>query len=139
MRARLALVTLLALPLAGCESQPVIWLELAEFGQGAVDGVWMWRLSASGAYDRSCRIALGDPAVDERGEFVTYVQSCPSQQPLAPGRGRIERYAADPDRVRLRIRYSLQGRSGTYRVTAYGAHGETRLSDTTLELRPVSF
>lgn len=135
LRAWLALLATAALPLGCGGGGKIIWIELAAFGAGAVDGVWLWRWSeADGAYERSCRIELGNAEVDADGEFLLYVQTCPGEQPFAPARGRVERYVSDPDAVRLRIRYGGGGRSGVYRVSSYGARGETGLSATTLQL-----
>lgn len=126
----------LGLGLGGCTpSGKVIWLELADFGQGAFDGVWLWRWSdAAQTYERDCRVSLGDVAVDGAGEFVVYSQQCPDAAARLPMRGKLERYASDPDTVRIRIRYVQRQPGSLYRITAYGAQGETALSDTTLQL-----
>ena len=52
LRSGAALWMLLLFPLTACETKRV-WLEFPAFGDGSVEGVWLWRRSdASGAWER---------------------------------------------------------------------------------------
>jgi hypothetical protein len=128
------LLPLLALPLTGCETKR-IWVELPSFGDGTVDGVWLWRLDGeSGEYVRQCQLPIGDVETIEEREAVYYDQDCGDAPFEWNLHAAVERSPEQPDTVRLGLWYMRWEDPGTYKLSAYGADGESALSDTTLEL-----
>ena len=126
-------LALLAAPLVGCETKRV-WVELPSFGDGAIDGVWLWRLGATGEWERQCRIPIGDVEMIRNEEAVAYGQECGDQQLDWDLHATVERKPGNPSTVRLGLWYMRWEDPGTYKVSAYGAQGESALSDTTLQL-----
>jgi len=74
---RVALAFVLLLLSFGCDTLAVT-MEIPDFGNGDIDGVWLWRLDeATGKYKRACRLELGAPQLDETGtEVLPYLQVC---------------------------------------------------------------
>jgi len=134
LRAGLLAGALLVLPLTGCDTREV-WLEIPGFGQGAVEGIWLWRLSSrTGHYERACRIAFQGVESEGTDEMLDYIQKCPDGRPGYPLRAVLGHSAVDPDAVTVGLWYVRWEEPGTYRVSAYGPDGETPLSETTLTL-----
>lgn len=132
LRSGAALWMLLLIPLTACETKRVS-LELPAFGDGSVEGVWLWRLSdVSGAWERACRIPLDYAQAGER-ETVTYTQECEDERAGFQLSSEVERPGA-PETVRVSLWYLRWEEPGTYKVSAYGPSGESALSETTLDL-----
>lgn len=130
----LALVlSLFVFPLSACEAKRV-WVELPHFGDGAVDGIWLWRLSEAGAWERYCHLPLGDVEANGERESIAYQQECGEQDLGFDMRAEVERDAVDPATIRLGLWYLRWEDPGTYRVSSHGPEGESALSETTLEL-----
>lgn len=127
-------MALLVLPLTGCEVKQ-IWVELPRFGDGAVDGIWLWRLDdASGEYVRHCHLPLGDVESVGGREAVYYDQECSDEFPTVDFFALVERAPDDPESATLGLWYVDSDTSGTYKLSSYGDAGESALSETTLEL-----
>lgn len=122
------------LALTGCETKR-IWVELPLFGDGAVDGVWLWRLDeTSGEYVRHCHIPIGDVEPREGGEAVYYEQECGDQRLDFDLFASVERSATNADTVTVGLWYMRWEDPGTYKLSSHGAEGESALSETTLDL-----
>lgn len=129
----LALV-FLWVPLTGCETKRV-WLEVGDFGTSAIEGIWLWRLSEqSGSYERICRIPFGAVVAEGGAESLPYAQECEDGRTGIALEAAIERSAPDPDTIRVALWYMRWEDPGTYKVSTYGADGESALSVTTLDL-----
>ncbi|RIL06869.1 MAG: hypothetical protein DCC71_05225 [Proteobacteria bacterium] len=134
LRLAIAALTLLAVPLTGCETKRVV-LELASFGTESVEGIWLWRLSEqSGVYERACRIPFGAIVAAGGGETLPYAQECNDGHAGLALESDVERAAEDPDTIRVALWYMRWEEPGTYKVSTYGADGESALSSTTLDL-----
>jgi len=131
-----ALLVLLALaPLSGCVVSQVS-MEIPSFGDGDVDGIWLWRLSSTtNQYERDCRITLSSPDVDLKGkEFVSYTQQCSSHGDVNLG-AYIHRSPSDPNTITLVLWYTRwQSTPGSYKASAYNGAGESALSATAVTL-----
>lgn len=133
LRSGVALCLLLLLfPLTACETKRV-WLEFPSFSQGHVEGLWLWRRDASGAWERLCRIPFLAHAVVGERETLTYTQECTDERGAYEFSSRVERPESSGI-VRVGLWYMRWEQSGTYKVSAYGPSGESALSDTTLDL-----
>jgi hypothetical protein len=133
-RAWRALVpVLLLLPLGGCAAC-LLRIEVPGFGDGTVEGVWLWRLStATGQYERSSRLVFSAPAVAPDGETVDFEQQCANGSPGTRASATVEPSPSDPSTATLSLYYtSCDGLPGTYRASAYNEAGESALSSTTL-------
>ena len=123
---------LFALPLAGCETKK-IWVQLPSFGDGNIDGIWLWRLAANGDYERQCHIPIGDVQSVNGQEAVAYDQEC--GEALGFGlSATVERSATDPNTVVVGLWYMRWEDPGTYKISSHGAEGESALSSTTIQL-----
>lgn len=129
----LALLSLVALPLTGCETKR-IWIELPSFGDGSVDGIWLWRLADSGEYERQCNIPIGDVETVGSAESVYYDQDCGDVLFEWNLYAAVERSPEDAGTVRLGLWYMRWENAGVYKLSAYSADGESALSATTLDL-----
>lgn len=127
------LLPLFAIPLTGCETKR-IWVELPSFGDGAIDGVWLWRLGANGEYERQCNIPIGDVETVGGRESVFYDQDCGDAEFAWDLHATVERSPEVAGTVRLGLWYMRWEDPGVYKLSAYGADGESALSDTTLDL-----
>ena len=133
LRSGAALWLLLLFPLTACETRRV-WLELPAFGDGSVEGVWLWRRSdASGAWERTCRIPFLEQAQVGSRETLTYTQECEDERAGFELSSRLE-HPETPDTVLVSLWYMRWENPGTYKVSAYGPSGESALSETTLDL-----
>jgi hypothetical protein len=121
------------IPLTACETKRV-WVELPAFGDGAVDGVWLWRLAETGEWQRHCHLPLGDAELAADGEAVAYDQECGDRDLGFDLRATVERDPEDPETVRLGLWYVRWEDPGTYRLSSHGDAGESPLSETTLDL-----
>lgn len=133
LRSGAALWMLLLFPLTACETKRV-WLELPSFGDGSIDGVWLWRRAeVSGAWERTCRIPFLDLERVGADETLTYIQECKNEGAGIELTSRLEA-PETPGTVRLSLWYMRWEDPGTYKVSAYGPDGESALSETTLDL-----
>jgi len=125
----------LALLLAGCGISSVT-IELPTFGQGDVDGIWLWKLSAtSGQYERSCRITLSNSKSTPQGETVTYLEDCVNGHPGLKMQAFIQRNPGDLMTATIQLYYfRWEDETGSYKASAYNAAGESPLSSTTITL-----
>ena len=129
----LALAFLL-LPLAGCEMRGLT-LRIADFGDGRVDGVWLWRLSEeSGRFERVCRIDLGDPFVLNNAERLSYRQSCETGQAGMLLETAVERPVEEPEAILVDLWYLRREAPGTYKASLFTEAGESPLSPTSVTL-----
>jgi len=130
-----AWLALLLVPLVGCVPKQMS-VELPGFGQGAIDAVWLWRLSArTGRYERTCHLDFGAvEAMPDGTERVSYEQVCGPGEETGPLEAVVDRSAADPDTVTLRLLYLSPEDSGTYRATAVRGGAESGLSDNAIQL-----
>jgi len=131
-----ALLVLFALtPLSGCVVSQVS-MEIPSFGEGDVDGVWLWRMSSTtNQYERDCRIALSSPDVDSKGrEVVFYTEQCSNHGDLNLG-AYIHRSPSDPNTITLVLWYTRwQSAPASYKASAYNGAGESALSATAVTL-----
>jgi hypothetical protein len=135
-RARLiaAAALLLAIPLAGCETKPLT-VQLPGFGDGAIDGLWLWRQSATGGYERICRIDfLGLHQNGGGFEVLRYIQNCLDEHPGLELRARVERAIGDPSTALVHLWYMRWEDPGSYRGTAFNVYGESGLSASNVQL-----
>jgi hypothetical protein len=132
--AALALL-LLPLPLlTGCQMR-TITIQLPGYGDGAIDGVWLWK-QVGGVWTRMCRIDFTDRRITEQGETLSYAQNCIN------GRERrgvvlatpIARLSGTPTTITVELIYLRYETPGSYRATAFNAAGESALSSTSLPL-----
>ena len=126
-------IALLAVPLYGCETKRV-WVELPSFGDGTIDGVWLWRRATTGEYERQCRIPFGPVEIVQNAEAVPYGQECGDETFDWDLHATLERSPSNPTAVKVGLWYMRWEDPGTYKISAYGPDGESALSDTTLEL-----
>jgi hypothetical protein len=132
--AALALALLSAPLLTGCEMKS-IQIQLPGYGNGAVDGIWLWKQSA-GAWQRVCRIDFTDRRMTVHGERLSYVQNCINGKVrrgvvLATA---VDRLAGNPTTITIDLVYLRYEDPGTYRATAFNEAGESPLSATSLPL-----
>jgi hypothetical protein len=134
IRRSIPALALLLFPLVGCEPKK-FWLELPTFGSGAIDGVWLWRLSeATDSYERTCRLTLYDPEAVNGREQLRYRQDCDAWDAGFELSAALERDPNNPDAVTLGIWYLRHEDPGLYKVSSYGEQGESALSETALGL-----
>lgn len=134
LRSGAALWMLLLFPLTACETKRV-WLEFPTFGDGRVEGVWLWRRSDdSGTWERTCRIPFLDYEQTASRETLTYTQECEDEVAGFELSSRLERPEASDGAVLVSLWYMRWEDPGTYKVSAYGPSGESELSETTLDL-----
>lgn len=109
-------------------------VELAAFGTGATDGLWLWKSSGT-SYVRKCRIDISDPFVSGGREVVSSLQSCPDGRPQSvPWLADVERLPGKPSTVRLALVDQRAGTVAPHRATAFNEAGESLLSNTSLML-----
>ena len=131
--ARLALCLLLA-PLSGCLVNQVS-MEIPNFGDGDVQGIWLWRFSTTTKqYERDCRVAFSNPDVDATGnEYISYTQQCGSHADINLA-AYIHRSPGDPNTIAVVLLYTRwQAKTGWYRASAYNGAGESALSASAVE------
>ncbi|MCL4686305.1 hypothetical protein KJ059_16325 [Myxococcota bacterium] len=131
---RALMILFLCMPgLLAC-SVSAVRVELADFGAGRTDGIWLWK-PVAGSYARQCRIDLSDPFWREGREVVSYLQSClDGQSSNVPWTAEVERLPGDPETVRLVLVYRRSGTALPHRASAFNAAGESALSSTSLML-----
>jgi hypothetical protein len=120
----------------GCQTRSVT-IEIPGFGNGEIDGVWLWRFTSStGKYERSCRLELSDPQFDESGnEVLPYLQVCNDPGEIGMNlQATISRLAADPDTIIVTMWYFRYRDPGQYKASSYNSAGESALSPTALSL-----
>ncbi len=120
----------------GCETR-AITIEIPGFGDGAVDGVWLWRYADStGQYERACRLELSAPQLDASGnEVLPYLQVCTTPGEVGMDlQATISRLPADPDTIVVTVWYFRYRDPGQYKASSYNAAGESALSPTALAL-----
>jgi hypothetical protein len=130
---RLLAAALLSLALGGCESTELT-IEIPSFGDGNVEGLWLWKLSeTTGQYERSGRIALSAPQSGPEGETLDYLEDCSNGRGGIGHRTWLERSPGDPATVTVALVYiPCDGLGGTYRASAYNQAGESALSATAI-------
>lgn len=120
-------------PLLACTPSS-LGLQLAGFGTGAIDGIWLWR-SEGGRYVRQCRIDISDVFVSGGREVVSYRQSCLDDRPSGvTWIAEVERLPSNPQVVTLALLYQHFGVAVKQRASAFNAAGESALSSTSLLL-----
>lgn len=127
------LLALFSVPLMGCEPFSVR-VQLAGFGNGSTDGLWLWKQSGE-SFVRQCRIDISDPFFSGGREVVSYVQSCADGRATGlPWIANVERLPSVPTTVRLEFVYQRSGAPAKHRASAFNAAGESPLSKSTLML-----
>ncbi len=136
-RLSIAAWVLCLLPLFGCETKRV-WVQLEGVDEGNVEGIWLWRLSDElGSYERVCRIPFGDHEIVGATESVHYIQECGDDGQDGIGfelSTELKRSTPAQTRVTLGLWYLRWEDPGVYKVSSYGAYGETALSLSTIQL-----
>jgi len=133
-RSSLITLALCVSSLVGCESK-LVWLQVTGLDDGSAEGIWLWRLSEqSGAYERVCRIAFGQPQSVGGIEWLEYAQDCGDGRTTLKLRTALKRSPASPETATLGLWYLRSEAPGAYKVSSYGISGETALSGSTLEL-----
>ena len=134
-RLSMLLVALLfaTLPLTGCETKEIT-LALPGFGNGSIDGIWLWRLGSTGQYERACRLQLSDPQTTSSGaEVLPYIQICDAPDELGLNmRAQIARLSGDPSTIVVKLWYFRFADAGNFKASSYNAAGESPLSAQTL-------
>jgi hypothetical protein len=126
-------LALCAVPLMACKPFSV-HVQLAGFGAGATDGLWLWKKSGE-SFVRQCRIDISDPYFSGGREVVSYLQSCVDGRTQSiPWIANVERLPSIPTTVRLEIVYQRAGATAKHRASAFNAAGESPLSKSTLML-----
>jgi hypothetical protein len=111
-----------------------IKVRLRDFGNGNVDGLWLWRQNGS-AYQRVCRIDVSNPFVAGGQEQVEYQQTCLDGRPSSPAwRASVKRLATNPTNATLTFLYQRFGAQAMHRASAFNRWGESARSSTTLTL-----
>ncbi len=127
------MLVLCAVPLMACKPSSVR-VQLAGFGAGATDGLWLWKLSGT-SFARQCRIDISDPFFSGGREVVSYLQSCLDDRPQSiPWLAEVQRLKSVPSTVRLVFVYQRSGAATPHRASAFNASGESSLSKSTLML-----
>ena len=125
-------LALLLMPLSGCEGERV-WIDLPGFSADAIQGIWLWRLSATGgSYERVCRIPFGGLTTSNGTTTLSYTQECLAGLKTSELQATVVYPAADT--IRIELFYVRTEGPGTYKITSYGSQGESALSATTLQL-----
>jgi len=124
---------LAAVPLLGCEPKEIT-LALPGFGNGSIDGVWIWHLGSSGQYERACRLQLSDPQTMPSGtELLPYVQVCDSPNEVGMNMSaKVIRLSGDPSTIIVKLWYFRWVDPGQFKASAYNSAGESPLSVQTL-------
>jgi hypothetical protein len=133
---RVALAFVLLLLSFGCDTRAVT-MELPGFGNGNIDGVWLWRLvEATGTYKRACRLELDAPQLDKTAtEVLPYLQVCTTPGQVGVNlKATISRLPADPSAIVVTMWYFRFQQAGQFKASAYNAAGESALSSTALSL-----
>ncbi len=135
-RVALALVFALLAPALGCETKAVT-IEIPGYGNGDVDGVWLWRLvEGTGQYERSCRIDLDAPQLSKKGvEVVPYLQVCAAPDQIGMDlTAEISRLPSNPSTIVVKLWYFRYADPGQFRASSFNSAGESPLSPTALML-----
>jgi len=138
LRSAVLALSLFSMPmLLGCEVK-TIQVQLPGFGNGAVDGIWLWKPDPAkpGAWKRVCRIDFVDRRITTQGETLSYVQNC-IQGKVRRGivfPAPIDRLAGSPSTITIELTYLRYEDPGPYRASAFNASGESPLSSSSLPL-----
>jgi hypothetical protein len=136
-RARARLVfTLLALSFLGCRAPEEIHIRLPGFGGGAINGIWLWKLTPAG-FVRACRFDISDPSIKGGKEMVSYQQSCVDGRPQPQGlvwQAQVTRLARSPSTAELVLSYLPAGAQAIFKASAFNSAGESALSSANLIL-----
>ena len=127
-------LALLVLSAVGCSVES-LKIQLSSFGEGNVDGIWLWRQQGSGDYTRECIFQISNPYFENDTEVISYDQKCLNGTVGARLEAQVQRQANNPASVTLVLMYQrVDGVAGAYRATAYNASGESAMSSTAVEL-----
>lgn len=135
-RCAVVALALLSLPLlTACEVR-TIQVQLPGYGDGDIDGIWLWKKVSGGAWTRICRIDFLDRKVDAQGEQLEYAQMCVNGTFAQALRfpTPITRSSATPSTITVELVYLRYEPAGTYKVTAFNAYGESPLSSGSLPM-----
>ena len=127
---RVAFAALLALvPMfVGCEIRSV-GVVIPGFDAYEVQGLQLWRRDGSGSYQPAGRITfLRDATPEEFGNVDPEAEWLVYSSGGASNVAEVERDAADPDRVTLRLWYVRLEESGLYKASVFNAAGDSPLS-----------
>jgi hypothetical protein len=121
-RAALAVLAGLALMGLGCEVRS-FRVQIPGFDTDAVQGIWVWRQSATGDFERFAQIRFTERVQSDGDEIQRFAVS-------GTGGGftlqsLIERSGAGDATLEL----AFQSVPGLYKVTSYNAAGESDLSE----------
>ena len=126
--ARAALVAL-AITAAGCNLGGVR-IQIPDFMSRQVEGVWIWRQDASGAFQRFAQLHFEEAATGADGKrYLTYwLQDGTATLTL---HSLLESVPGQPSAVELELGF-LHADGGSFKVSSYNAAGESSLSAGTL-------
>ena len=141
LRSAALALSLLAVPMLGCEPKPV-QIQLDAFGSSGIEGIFLYRQNpAGGTFQRTCEIRFSDfRTIERRGqtvERIKYVQNCVDGEIGTPAlllETTVRRPGNDPDAILLELWYLRFEDPGTYRASAFNAAGESALSAASLPL-----
>lgn len=103
---------------------------ILDFDTSQVQGLWLWRADASGAFQRAARFDFSPPRLNGSSEVMDYVVSMPGSTDTMPAQVSVQRSPTNPNQVALVLLYPRSEASGTYRVSSFNAAGESALSTT---------
>ncbi len=133
VRCGVVVLVLCGISLVGCAPKR-IWLQIAGFDDGLIDGVWLWRLSQeSGTYERACRFPFAGVGAPGNVESLAYVQECEDGAVSGQFYVPIRRSQIRPDTVTVGLWYLNWSGAGAFKISSYGLNGETALSGSTLQ------
>jgi hypothetical protein len=127
--AHLLAAALACVPLFGCQIVTVT-VRIPDFDQ--VNGIWLWRLSDAGQYQRSGRLQFSPPQQGAQGEVLLYKETCANGVKGIANQAWMQRAPDDPSTVTLSLHYLNCEQPGTYRATAFNDAGESNLSVTSV-------
>ena len=118
----------------GCSVES-LKIQLSSFGEGNVDGIWLWRLQPSGVYARECRFQISNPYQENGTEVIYYDEICNNGANGPRLEAQVQRPATDSEAATLMLIFQpIDSTPGTYRATAYNASGESAMSSTFVRL-----
>ncbi len=141
LRSAALALSLLAVPMLGCEPKRV-QIQLDAFGSSGIEGIFLYRQNpAGGAFQRACEIRFSDfQTIERRGqtvERIKYLQNCVDGEIGTPAlllETTVRRPGNDPDAILLELWYLRFEAAGTYKASAFNAAGESALSAASLPL-----
>lgn len=124
----LGLLILATVPVGGC-TLALCTISIPDFSSKSVDGVWLWRLSATtGTYARDTRFVFADTVLQQAGEMMEYQSAAADGSKPISLTATLVRDPKNPDRVTLQLVFSRTEDAGYYRASTYNVNGDSPLS-----------